>query len=210
MSNNLFPDIAPRTTTALALIIVLLSTFFCAPHLLSILLAVALCIMLTHEWPRLNCYWLAPLYPTLPMALLIALNESPERRLLLFIFTFSTLFDSAGYFVGSAWGRHKIAPHLSAGKSWEGLVAGYSILFMTYPLLASLLHLQGLGWWTVPFIIAYGALAVGGDFFVSYLKRRVGIKHSSELLPGHGGILDRFASYLFTVVLIYTLRHWLT
>lgn len=207
---SMLPDVIPRTLTAVCLATVLLITYFYAPPMLSLLLVTSLVIILLYEWPQFCFWWLTPLYPVAPFMLLILLNQSPERRLLLFLFIFSALFDCAGYFVGSIFGRHKLAPRLSPGKTWEGLLAGYVTLAITYPFLAHLFALHAIGWLQIPFIITYGTLAISGDFLVSFFKRRVDIKDSSNLLPGHGGLLDRFASYLLTVIFIYTLKNYLT
>lgn len=102
--------------------------------------------------------------------------------------------DTAAYFVGRRFGRRKLAPGISPGKTWEGVmgalagVAIYYLLLMKFAptLLGGLGHLAGL--------ILVGALAtlgVIGDLFESWMKRVAGVKDSGTLLPGHGGILDR-------------------
>lgn len=114
--------------------------------------------------------------------------------------------DSAAYFVGRRWGRHKIAPRISPGKSWEGylaqVVAG-ALLGGCLGLLGSnLVHLptltaaQGLG---LGFLISL--LCPGGDFLVSMIKREVNVKDTSSLIPGHGGVFDRLDSLLWAGVL---------
>lgn len=113
--------------------------------------------------------------------------------------------DSVAYFVGRAFGKHKISPAISPNKSWEGGIAG---------LVGAACAFAGLGAWLLPHIpvvhtILLGALTgtVGqiGDFAESWLKRDAGVKDSSAIIPGHGGILDRFDSILFVapVVFIY-------
>lgn len=113
--------------------------------------------------------------------------------------------DSVAYFVGRAIGNHKIAPLISPKKSWEGGIAG---------LVGAACAFAGLGGWLLPHLsmvhtVILGALigVVGpiGDFAESWLKRDAGVKDSSAIIPGHGGILDRFDSILFVapVVFIY-------
>ncbi len=112
--------------------------------------------------------------------------------------------ESAAYFVGSRWGKHKIAPTISPGKSWEGFWG---------EVLSAIMVGLFLGWlWPlvagVPLTLtpAKGALLGGilsvitpaGDFFVSMIKREVGVKDTSTLIPGHGGMLDRIDSLLWT------------
>jgi len=111
--------------------------------------------------------------------------------------------DIAAYFCGKAFGRRKLAPSISPGKSWEGAIGGaVSVLLaagiMAWPgfalpedLFPRLLR-SGLGWpsmFSVALLVAI--LSVCGDLFESMLKRRAGFKDSSHLLPGHGGVLDR-------------------
>lgn len=111
--------------------------------------------------------------------------------------------DTIAYLVGSAVGEHKLWPRISPKKSWEGTVAGWlsaavaGLLFVHW---APLQIPMGL---TVFLGLASGILALLGDLSVSMLKRQVGVKDSSHLLPGHGGILDRMDSLLFVIPFIY-------
>lgn len=112
--------------------------------------------------------------------------------------------DVAAFFVGRKWGRVKLAPTISPGKSREGVagavvaVAIYAAVLHTFsPQFASragLLVMLG-------FSLAFTVLSVGGDLFESLLKRQAGVKDSGDLLPGHGGILDRVDSLLSTLPL---------
>ena len=108
------------------------------------------------------------------------------------------LNDTGAYFAGRAFGRHKLAPSISPGKTWEGWAGG---------MVASLVVAQGLHA-LVPVSAPWLALAVVvsvlgpvGDLTESALKRRAGVKDSGQLLPGHGGILDRFDSHIFAAPL---------
>jgi phosphatidate cytidylyltransferase len=111
--------------------------------------------------------------------------------------------DSAAYFVGRAFGKHKMAPQLSLGKTWEGAIANLA------GCLAVGLALSGwLGyslWMGALFGAGVGVLGQFGDLFESALKRALGIKDFGGLLPGHGGVLDRFDSLLFAGVWVYLL-----
>jgi len=109
--------------------------------------------------------------------------------------------DSAAYFVGRAFGRHKMARMLSPGKTWEGAIANLAGCLPVGVLLSGWLGyslLQG-----VFFGAGVGVLGQLGDLFKSALKRGLGIKDFGGLLPGHGGVLDRFDSLLFAAVWIY-------
>lgn len=100
--------------------------------------------------------------------------------------------DIAAYFAGRAFGRHRLAPEVSPGKTWEG-VLGAMIAVMIYWWLVVLLvpefsHQLVSGWlW----VLLLTAMSIQGDLFESWLKRLAGLKDSGQLLPGHGGLLDR-------------------
>jgi phosphatidate cytidylyltransferase len=108
--------------------------------------------------------------------------------------------DSAAYFVGRAWGRRKLAPTISPGKSWEGAIGGL-IGAVLYAIICGY-FIQGIAW--PPFLAAAALLAmvsIVGDLFESAVKRQAGVKDSGTLLPGHGGILDRIDSATATLPL---------
>ncbi|MBW3621993.1 MAG: phosphatidate cytidylyltransferase [Armatimonadetes bacterium] len=112
--------------------------------------------------------------------------------------------DSGAYFIGRAWGRRKLAPQLSPSKTWEGALGGW--------LFATLLGL-GLGFWANGVLfgspvsgllmgMGAGGVAQVGDLVESALKREIGVKDFGGWLPGHGGVMDRFDSFLFVVPLV--------
>lgn len=111
--------------------------------------------------------------------------------------------DIAAYFSGKAFGRHKLAPRVSPGKTWEGAVGG--IAAATLWVFVSRWWPGSFGdvlaarwpWWGVAIIaVLLAALSIVGDLFESLLKRRAGVKDSSQLLPGHGGVFDRIDALL--------------
>jgi phosphatidate cytidylyltransferase len=111
--------------------------------------------------------------------------------------------DSAAYFVGSAYGIHKLMPRVSPKKSWEGAVAGFVFsiagMIAARELLLDFMQLQDAI--AIGFIV--GIFGQIGDLIESLLKRDVHVKDSSSIIPGHGGILDRFDSLLFTAPAVY-------
>jgi len=117
--------------------------------------------------------------------------------------------DSGAYFVGRKWGRHKIAPHISPGKSWEGyaaeivtgLLGGY-LLGTLWPWVAGQ-PLTLTPWRGLWLGLLLAALTPLGDFFVSMIKREVGVKDSGKLIPGHGGAFDRLDSLLWAGILTW-------
>jgi len=114
------------------------------------------------------------------------------------------LADIGAYFVGRAIGRHKLAPTISPGKSWEGAVGG-ALVVVTYGLGLLLakggMALEGLGL-AAATLLAFSAVSVMGDLFESLLKRQAGLKDSGHILPGHGGMLDRIDSLTSTLPLV--------
>jgi phosphatidate cytidylyltransferase len=116
--------------------------------------------------------------------------------------------DTAAYFAGRAWGRHKLAPAISPGKTREGALGGvagvlaYAIIFGTL--------FQGVRW--LPYLAVAALLAVlsiVGDLFESAMKRQAGVKDSGTLLPGHGGVLDRIDSATATLPLAALALPWI-
>jgi len=103
--------------------------------------------------------------------------------------------DISAYFAGRTWGRHKLAPAISPGKTWEGVVGavvGVGIYSLVAAQIAGIAPMAHLGW--APLLLALTALSIAGDLFESMIKRQAGVKDSSQLLPGHGGFLDRLDS----------------
>jgi phosphatidate cytidylyltransferase len=130
-------------------------------------------------------------FAVLVPAALAMLALSPQEVLLVLILVW--IADTAAYFVGRAWGRRKLAPAISPGKTWEG-AAGGLIGTLAYAIIGGF-WIQGIAW--APFLAAAALLAmvsIVGDLFESAAKRQAGVKDSGGLLPGHGGILDRIDS----------------
>lgn len=130
---------------------------------------------------------------------LIGLHESPEygANYILILFLLIWIADIAAYFTGKKFGKHKLAPHVSPGKTWEG-VAGAALAVIAAAIL--------IGWFLklslnsifmfVLLVLVTTAFSILGDLTESLFKRRVAIKDSSQLIPGHGGLLDRIDSLM--------------
>jgi phosphatidate cytidylyltransferase len=117
-----------------------------------------------------------------------------EPGLLLTLMATIWVSDSVAYFCGRQWGRHKLAPAISPGKTWEGVagaLAGvalyYAIISVSFPAAHGVLN----GASGLAVFAALTLLGVEGDLFESWIKRTAGVKDSGSVLPGHGGILDR-------------------
>lgn len=118
-------------------------------------------------------------------------------KLVLFLFVLIWIADSGAYFAGRAFGRRKLSPLVSPGKTWEGAAGA----LVSAVLAASLLHVSewvpGVSpWWLVLLCVVVTLVSIGGDLWESRLKREAGVKDSGALLPGHGGLLDRIDSLL--------------
>jgi phosphatidate cytidylyltransferase len=122
------------------------------------------------------------------------------------------LADTAAYFVGRRFGKHPLSPRLSPKKTWEGYWAG--VIFGTIGTagLAVLWHSLGgpaMPWWKGAALgAALSILATLGDLGESMFKRQAGVKDSSNIIPGHGGVLDRIDSWLWGAALGYFLITW--
>jgi len=130
--------------------------------------------------------------------------EPNGRILVLALIAMIWTQDTAAYFVGTAIGRHKISP-ISPKKSWEGTIGG--LIFGVLAAMA-VLHYGGgvpLCLYGIAGLIVVAALGQVGDLFESLLKRDAGIKDSSSLIPGHGGVLDRFDSTCAAAPALYLL-----
>ena len=138
---------------------------------------------------------------SLALGHLLLLRDLPEHGRLAVFTVLLAVFadDTAAYLVGRLLGRHKLAPALSPGKTWEGFLAGTAAAIAV-----AFFALYEQGFLTIPESIALGfaiALAgAAGDLFESALKRDLKVKDSGQLLGGHGGMLDRIDSLLFAAV----------
>lgn len=133
--------------------------------------------------------------------LMLRRPEDGQWWVLSFVATVA-LIDSAGYLFGRVFGKHKLAPGVSPKKTWEGLVA--SIIFGVASAVSFTLFLLGGSWW-VGLILAGGIIlaSVFGDLAESLIKRDLGMKDMSKLLPGHGGLMDRLDSLLPSALMTY-------
>jgi phosphatidate cytidylyltransferase len=137
---------------------------------------------------------------------MVALRGLEDGRNWVFFVLFVTwLSDTAAFFTGRRLGRHKLAPNISPGKTWEGAIGGIggaiamSVLFFTpTPFQLPLAY-----WQVIPLSIGVSVLGQAGDMVESLLKRNMGAKDSGTLMPGHGGMLDRMDSIIFAGVLVY-------
>jgi len=137
------------------------------------------------------------------IALRVGFTPELSRHLLAFFFLIIMGADAAAFYGGRGFGKHKLAPGISPGKTWEGAVAG---------MLASLLLAAVAHYWffvelpakfALPLAALMNVISVIGDLTESALKRSAGAKDTATILPGHGGVLDRMDSLLFNAPVLY-------
>lgn len=166
---------------------------------------------------------LGQMYIALPFSMIniLAFEMAPDQSgvsydtmLPLSVFIFLWVNDSGAYLTGSLLGRHKLFPRISPGKTWEGSIGGGILVIAVAALLGYLVNrsvdvprLSILGWMGLGLVIA--VVGTWGDLVESLFKRTLGIKDSGNILPGHGGMMDRFDSSLMAipaaVLYLYTL-----
>jgi len=169
-------------------------------------------------WPRPNQAFspfanvgvalLGLLYVSVPMSLLnvLAFNgDGYDYRRILALLLLVWTADIGAYAAGKTFGKHKLAPKISPGKTWEGWVGGTLLTLLVGWSLGYLLPEMSLA----TRLVAAGVVAVFGvlgDLAESMLKRSVDVKDSGRIMPGHGGLLDRFDAFLFVVPVLVVLQ----
>ena len=146
-----------------------------------------------------------------PLAHFVLLRDLPEGRYWVF-YTLITVFaaDAGAYFVGKAVGQRQLAPRISPNKTIEGAGGGVAAAVVLGTLSHYVMDLPGALTPIVVLSCITALVSMLGDLAESYLKRRVRAKESGKVLPGHGGVLDRLDSVVFTVPLVYYYVTWLT
>jgi phosphatidate cytidylyltransferase len=149
-----------------------------------------------------------PIYVAVPLALLVSVWLSFDGVYrVLFALIVIWVGDTAAYFVGKNFGRRKLAPRISPNKTWEGTIASF-VAALLAATVAGIWFSEGDSWWeAVPLAAMLNVAAQLGDLAESALKRSAGVKDSSGLIPGHGGVLDRIDALLFAAPVLW--YYWL-
>lgn len=198
-------ELLVRSLSAIAMMLVALAAAFEGGYYFAVLVAAA-ATLLYYEWTRIVRGWglgwkvSGFVYALLPALALLWVRDRAEHglALLLWVFIVTWATDIGAYLVGRAFGRTKLAPSISPGKTVEGLyggMVGATILGGAWVLLTRL---------NLTLLVLAPLLALaaqGGDLFESWMKRRAGVKDSGRLLPGHGGLFDRLDGLVPVAVL---------
>jgi phosphatidate cytidylyltransferase len=150
----------------------------------------------------------------------LSLRGLPDGRNWVYLAMLTTFANDTGaYFIGRARGKHKMAPAISPAKTWEGAVGGLVSAIPAAVVIAIVLGSISARFGT-PFVFEYWRIILAGflvslfaqlgDLVESLLKRNLGVKEAGGVLPGHGGILDRFDSLIFVGVIAYYYVAWVT
>lgn len=131
-------------------------------------------------------------------------SDAYDPLLIILLLVFTWVNDVAAYLTGTFLGRRPLAPAVSPGKTWEGFISGIILTVVAgYIFFIITDERSALFWMVGGAIVSLGSAA--GDLFESKMKREAGVKDSGNLIPGHGGILDRFDSLIFSAPLFYFL-----
>lgn len=141
-------------------------------------------------------------YLSLPCALMVMMHKIFDPKFVLLIFVLLWTNDTFAYLTGKLLGKHKLFERISPGKTIEGSIGG-----LVFTMVGIIVYSHYVNWLPLKVAIGMGLIAVVfgtlGDLCESMLKRQAGVKDSGNLIPGHGGILDRFDSVLFTVPFVF-------
>ncbi|MHB1356652.1 MAG: phosphatidate cytidylyltransferase, partial [Anaerolineae bacterium] len=143
------------------------------------------------------------IYIGYPIGTILRLRAMDQGLVWLILVLLGTwICDTGAYFVGVRWGKHKFFPMISPKKTWEGALGGLVAgMLAVIPFAMIVLHLSW--WWSLIISVLIVLGATFGDLAESVIKRQLGAKDSSNLIPGHGGMLDRIDSLLFVFPLVY-------
>jgi len=151
---------------------------------------------------------LGPLYISLPLGMLMILDRYPEGNIWIF-FILAVVFagDTGAFYSGKLFGKHKLYESISPKKTWEGAIGGLFCSIIAAFWFLRIVRIHEIDYSIMALVIVLSVTGQLGDLAESMLKRNSGIKDSSRLLPGHGGILDRIDGLLFAVPALYIYLH---
>jgi phosphatidate cytidylyltransferase len=151
---------------------------------------------------------LGPVYVSLPLGMLMIMDRYPQGNIWIF-FLLSVIFagDTGAFYSGKLFGKHKLYESISPKKTWEGAIGGLLCCIVAAFWFLRILRIHQVDLGILALVIVLSVTGQIGDLAESMLKRSSGVKDSSQLLPGHGGILDRIDSLLFAIPVLYMYLH---
>ena len=198
------------------LFFIVLSSIWLKLYLVVGFLLLVLILLAVLTFPNSEAYWGQRIFVGLASLIILplfanslgAIYQYPQgKSLFVYLLVLVSVTDSGAYLVGKRWGRNKLIPKVSPGKTIEGaaaglilamLVAGMGYFYFDYNL--------NFIWFFLAFVTAL--VSILGDLFISMLKRRVKLKDTGSILPGHGGILDRIDGLIVALPLFYAGFSW--
>jgi phosphatidate cytidylyltransferase len=212
MTSNGIGEFFKRLITGIVLLVCFFGSYIHSPTLYTCLLGAVITLIILFEWHKLVAHSgilhrvISLTYPIMPTAILMWLvyaYYTSDYYLPLYPIIVAWSSDTGGYLVGKILGYHKICPNVSPGKSWEGLMGSFAAVVVAHFWLMpriNLINSLGLANSIVAVIILATIMTLAafcGGFLLSYLKRKNNLKDAGSLLPGHGGLMDRFDSVFF-------------
>ncbi len=212
-------ELLQRSLTAVLLVSIVCGAYLQSLTLFSLLLLAAFALILVDELPRLypvrgiRFAALALIYPALPMIAVFLVPYffyAADFYLPAYLFLIAATADTCAYLVGSCIGYTKMCPTISPGKSWEGFAGGFfgvvvvNCLILSRVVTQPFANLAQCSLLSLVYGLALTTMAFLGGLLLSWLKRKQSLKDAGSLLPGHGGLLDRFDS-IFGVTVVFWL-----
>jgi len=195
-----------RVISGAVLVVLVIALVWFAPPMVFEAVALAIVVLGTVELRRLVGLAAIPMaivYLAFPLAALVEIRLIAGPQAVFLVMLTIMVSDTAQYYTGRAFGRRPLAPRVSPKKTIEGAVGGFVVATTMFAVVGA--------WWApemrlgmrIGLGLALVALGIAGDLFESFLKRRAGVKDSSNLIPGHGGVLDRIDALLFAAPAYY-------
>lgn len=151
-------------------------------------------------------YPVGPIWIAIPLCILFFLWIPKQPVLVLAFLILIWMSDTAAYVFGSLFGKHKLAPNISPGKTWEGFLCSCVFTVGLAVGLSYIPYFQQSGlqmWQWIVLSLIIQVFGLMGDLIESLFKRKAGVKDSGNIIPGHGGVLDRVDSILFATIPVY-------
>ena len=206
-------ELLVRTLSGVVMMAIALLAVFTGGYVFAIFVG-AMATIIFYEWSRIVRNWgpgwkiLGFFYALVPALALLWIRERGDLvkwvpSLLIWVLIVTWATDIGAYFAGRRFGRRKLAPAISPNKTVEGLYGGMALATL---LSVGWVILMGLPMLLIGIAPLFAVVAQGGDLFESWMKRKAGVKDSGNLLPGHGGVLDRLDGLIPVAVLTALLQ----